>query len=475
MSTLKTKVLKGFAWQGGGKLLERLVRFGVNILLARLLAPDDFGAFAALLLPLAAIDAVSYLASEPFIIHAKSGANPRFLSTAFTVNNIRGVLCAIGMLFIAPLFALYFDRPQLMPLFMLASIQPMLVGFESPGLYVLAKQLRFARIAIVRLGGALVGAVTALLWSLSDPSPLGLLVGQLVGVATATIGSWIVAPIWPAWGFDREVWSELRSFALKAVGTPLLIMLVNQAPALLLGRLDSLEALGIFSMNARLAELPVYLTLAVTGSVLIPTYSALQDDQDRLRRVWLKAWAGIAFLAVPLAVVFAWMGNALPQIVWGARYASDQPLMSILALCGLLSSLLAVTGPLFWGVGQPSIDRMMQAVRVVILFVCGVALTRAFQSEGLAWSLAIGLLAALLVACPSALKIVGGNYRQIGLASLPGVAAGAVMATPLVLADLVFSPQGWVRIVVAGGVVVLYGLLVGGKALNKRLDSQVST
>ena len=475
MSSLRTKVFQGLAWQGAGKLVERLLRFAINIVLARLLVPDDFGTFAAVLLPLAAIDAVSYLASGSFIIHAKSGAQPRFLRTVFTVNNIRGAMLTLCMIPIAPLLAGYFERPQLVLLFLVAAIQPLLVGFESPGLHVLAKNLCFARIALTRLAAVLVGAVVALLWAITDPSPWALLVGQLVGVAGGTIGSWIVAPVWPAWGFDRVAWRELRSFALMAAGTPLLIMLVNQAPALLIGRLESLEALGVFSMNARLAELPVYLTLTVTGTVLIPTYSALQGDQARLRRVWLKAWAGIAFLAVPISVLFAWMGNALPEVIWGIEYVSPQPLMSILALCGLLSSLLAVTGPLFWGVGQPSIDRAMQAARVAVVFILGFLLTSSFQSAGLAWSLAVGLLAALLVACPSALRIVGANMSQLALATLPGAASGAIVALPLLLVDFMLLPEGWLRVFVAGGVAGLFTLLVGGAAMNKRLKYRDSS
>ena len=472
MTSLRTKVFQGLAWQGAGKVTERLLRFAINVVLARILVPDDFGIFAAVLLPLAAIDAISYLASDSFIIHADSGAKPRVLKTVFTVNNIRGVILSLCLLPLAPLLAMYFDRPQLSMLFMVAAIQPFLVGFESPGLHALAKNMQFARIALTRLGAVVVGAIAALVWAISDPSPWALLGGQLLSVAGATIGSWIVAPIWPAWGFDREAWSELKRFALGAAGTPLLIMLINQAPALILGRLESLDVLGVFAMNARLAELPVYLTLAVAGSVLIPAYSSLQNDQVRLRRVWLKAWAGVGFLAVPVAVLFAWMGGALPEVVWGSEYVSEQPLMPILALCGLLSSFLAVTGPLFWGVGRPSIDRKMQAARVAVVFILGLLLTLSFQSAGLAWSLAAGLLVALAVACPNALRLVNGRGSQLALATLPGAAGGAIVALPLLVVDFIIEPSGWIRVLTAVGVGGLFCLCVGGAAANKRLESQ---
>ena len=452
--------MSGMAWQGTGRFAERGLRFAANLVLARLLAPDDFGAFAALLLPLAIVDSIAYFATGPVIIQSADGDRPRFLRTVLTINMIRGLVLSLVLLALAPLAADYFERPELLLLFLLAAVQPLMTGLESPGVHVLAKNMRFGRIAACRVGAALAGAATSVLMVWFSPSVLALLVGQLAGVAAATMLTWFIAPMRPSIGIDRAAWKVIRSYAGLAAGTPVLIMLVEQAPALFLGRLSSLEPLGVFMMNTRLAEFPVYITLTVAGAVLIPAYSLMQDDRDRLKRAWMKAWAAIGFVSAPAAVLLAWTGDALPVLVWGERYGSVQPLMPILALNGLLSCLLAVTGPLFWGVGRPSIDRLMQLVRVCGVFVVGYLMVGAFGSIGVAWGLTAGLLLALCVAIPFALSIVGASFVPLARATIPALLGAILVAVPLLILDVVLEPETSLRVTLAAGVGSVFLLLV---------------
>lgn len=473
MSTLRQQVMKGLAWQGTGRVAERTARFAVNLVLARLLAPEDFGAFAAILFPLAVIDSLAYMATGPVIIQSSEGATPRFLRTVFTVNAIRGILLTLILLPLAPLVGFYFERPDLVALFLLAATQPLVRGLESPKIHVLAKNMMFGRLAGYRVGSALAGSVAGLLFAMVSPTPWALLVGQLFGLVVGTGLTWVIAPMRPGLAFDRASWLVIRTYALRAAGTPALIMLVAQAPAILLGRLDSLDALGIFSMNTRLAEFPVYVTLTVAGAVLIPAYSALQDDQQRLRRAWLKAWSGICLLAAPSAVLLAWMGDSLPSTVWGERYASPEPLMPILALNGFLSCILAVTGPLFWGVGRPSIDRLMQGARVIGVFLVGFFLVRSLGIPGVAWGLTSGLLLSLMIAVPKAVRIVDGSVLQLCRSSVPALLLGLAVLFSLLLVDFLLEPSGSERVLVGAiiGICLLFlGLMLFRKAKHEGRD-----
>ena len=468
MSNLRRQVMSGMAWQGSGRFAERAIRFGANFMLARLLAPDDFGAFAALLFPVALIDSLCYFATGPVIIQSPRGETSRFLRTILAINNIRGLVLSLVLICLAPVFTLYFERPDLLPLFLVAAVQPSIAGFESPRIHVLARTMRFGRLAVYRVIASLIGSSVALAIAWSEPTVWALLMGQVGGVVGSTLMTWVIAPMRFSWAFDRDSISVIRSYALRALGTPALIMLISQAPPLLLGRTGDLGELGIFSMNARLAELPVYITLTVAGAVLIPAYSTLQDDRERLRRAWIRAWSGVTFLAVPSAILLAWMSDALPAVVWGERYASSRPLMPILAINGLLSCLLAVTGPLFWGVGLPSIDRLMQGARVVVLFLVGVFLLGSFGSIGVAWSLTAGLVAALLIAVPKALRIVGGGGRPLVRASLPAAVSGALLGSMLLAVDRIWDLDSPERVLIGLVSGVTYGSIVALRLLHGR-------
>ena len=456
------RVLNAVAWQGAGRMSERAIRFAVNIVLARLLSPDDFGTFAAILVPLIALDSITYLASGPFIIQSKNGEKSSYLNTILFFSVVRGLLISIAVALLAPLLASYFERSELAPFFMVAALQPLFAGCISPGIYLLEKKLRYPRVAANRFLGTAIGAMVSLVLGWIDPSPWALLIGQLVGVAIVSLGSWIVAPISIGIHFDRDAVAELKGFALAAIGTPVLIMLVSQSPAMLLGRMDSLAALGTFTLAYRLAELPVYVTLTIIGSVLLPAYSRFQDDQDRLRSSWLRAWSVIAMYSITLSLTIAWMGDSLPFVVWGSRFVPGSNLMPILALIGFLSSLLAVTGPLFWGVGRPGIDRLMQVIRVVIVYACGILLVSNYAEVGIAWSLVLGLVGALLLAIPSALRITGTSLASLLRETFPMAVIGLVLLTPLIAVDFALAPHGVSRVVWGGVIGAACLLLISG-------------
>ena len=469
-TSLMHRVISSFAWQGFGRISERLMRFGVNIILTRIITAGDFGLFVAIMAPIAAVETFTYLSSGPFIIQNDRGRESGLLRTVLFMNALRGILLCALLLSFAPLVAEYFNRSEMRPLLFVMALQPLVAGFMSPRLHVLEKDLKFKPVALNGLVASSVGSIVALSVAIQAPSVWALIYGKLAFTVVALVGSWVIAPMNPFRAPDLSVFADFRRYALGAFGIPLLIMAIGQAPALLIGRLDSMETLGVFSMTYRLAELPVFLSLSVIGSVLIPTYSRIQSDVVRLRTVWLRAWSMIGLTTMPLALLVAWSGDALPQFVWGSKYVTDRPLVPVLALVGFLSAMLAITGPLFWGVGRPGIDRMMQFVRVVLVYALGVPLAIMFGAEGVGWALAFGLLGALSVGISGALRVVGSSVGILLRSSMPFILGTLALYGILGCADVLFSPSGFERLIWSGTIASLLGIVFTGLILLRRDD-----
>ena len=153
------------------------------------------------------------------------------------------------------------------------------------------------------------------------------------------------------------------------------------------------------------------------------------------------------------------MGDSLPRVVWGERFVPGSGIMPVLALIGFLSALLSVTGPLFWGVGRPGIDRSMQGIRLVLVYLFGVFLVAQYAEIGLAWSLVVGLAGALALAVPSALGITGGTLSLLARSTVPMLVSGGLLMGCLYLIDQASHPQDLAR-VVWGGAIGLASLLV---------------
>ena len=457
--SLGQRVMASFAWQGFGRVSERMIRFGMNIVLARILTTGDFGLFTALLAPIAAVETFTFLSSGPFIIQNDRGREPGLLRTVLLLNVLRGFLLCAVLLSSASLVAEYFGRPEMRSLMMVMALLPLINAFMSPAVHVLEKDLRFKPVALNGLVAAVVGTTVALSVAYHSPSVWVLILGKIAFSLSSLIGSWLIAPMNPFRRPDFSVFGNFRRYAFGAFGIPVLIMAIGQAPAILIGRLDSMESLGVFALTYRLAELPVFLSLSVIGSVLIPAYSKLQDDIVKLRRVWLLAWSAIGLGTLPVALLVAWSGDALPIFVWGSDYSTNQPLVPVLALVGFLSAVLSITGPLFWGVGKPGMDRMMQLVRVILVYALGVPLAVSFGAFGVGCALAIGLLGALVLGVTGALRLVESDLLTLLRNSIPFLATGLVLILILLLIDQVFSPHGFDRLIWSGSIAL--SLLTG--------------
>jgi|GEM_PF-1116285 len=469
--SLRSKTLRGLVWQGLGRGGERLARLLANVALARLLSPDDFGLIGVVAAALAAVEAVAFLASEQAIIHSDRGRHCEFLDTAFWLASGRGLIIGVGFLTAAPFAARFFERPDATPLFCVAAMQPFITGLASPRVSLLMKDMRFAIWSTYRFCCSLLGMGATIALAIWLRSAWALLIGQLVMTIILTTGSYVVAPFRPRWRFDADSWRELRTFGLRAAGTPLLLALIFQAPAILLGRGAGLGVLGVFLLSQRLVDIPRDVSLQTIGVVATPAYSSIKADRSRLLRTWLMSLKMIGQISLPLAAILAWVGNDLPRVVYGNEYTGETGLVAMLAAASALSGMLAVTGPLFWGTGLPSYDRTAQFARIIVLYGLGAWLTVRFGGRGLAAAIVAALAVSFVVALVLVRSIIEASWKRICLALLPGCMCAAILLTVLLLSDQIIRSTGWGRLAIGGSVgcpLVAVGLVWSFRDLRAR-------
>lgn len=451
--SLRRRTLRGLACQLIGVGAERGIRFGIQIVAAWLLTPDSFGLFAMVIMTLAAVDTVSFLATDQAIVASPRGRDPTFLNTVFWVAAVRGTLVGGLVVALSPLAGIYFARPEVTPMVMAFAATPALMGLSSPRLRTVVKDLRFGAWAIYRLVCVSLGAAVTIALALWLRSVWALVLGHVGIQALLTVGSYFVAPFRPRMSFERSVWRELLTYGKKAAGTPALIALAAQAPALILGRLDGAAALGAFMLNLSLARLPVELSLQVIGNVAMPAYAMLSAQRERLATAWLEAFRAVSSMTAPLSVALVFMGDHLPRMVYGAEYAGTPGLFSWIAAAGGFWAMTACIGPLFWGVGRPDRDRAVQAARVVILFAGGLALAPAWGARGMAMALVGAMAGSLLVALFGVRRELGLSWARVLRPLAPSaLAAGATaVGCAAALAWLDVGPMRLISTAAIGG------------------------
>jgi O-antigen/teichoic acid export membrane protein len=467
---LRRKATQALSWQVLARGADRGLRFLSSLLLARLLAPDDFGRLAGALFVASVVEAISFLGVEQAIIRSSRGADPRFLGTAFRVMAVRGVVVAAVVAACAPLSAWYFEDASLAGLSLIVALSPLVLGFANPWIASLRRELDFRAYSIAMTIGGVAQVGCAIALASLGLGAKALVIAIVANSATTVVAGWLLARRKLDFTADPEALSEIRGIAGKAAGMPFLLMLAMELPSAILGRVADLSTLGTYTLARRLCSLPTEVALPIFSSVLTPAYASIRDDPARLRRVWLVAVSGVALLTAPVVAGSVVLDDALPRLCYGSEYAGAPGVVSILGISAFVNAITACCGALFWGLGAPQRDRTQVGIRLATAVPLAIPAAYWRGALGVAAAVAISQLAGLVYSIVHARRLVDCDWRELVAAMrAPAiVTVASLSATLLANAAAVRFGCGDLGRTVAASIVVLLGMAAAGWWIVRR-------
>ena len=285
---LDTKIMRSSAWAVLGYGGTQGLSFLTMLVLARLLAPDDFGVAALAL----AILAVAQVAQESgmgaaLIVHRGD------LRRAAASVSVFSPLMACGLYLVcfpaAPIFAEIFDEPELTSVLRIMALALILRGLAIMPLSLLQREMRFRSLTVVELGSGVATAATAIGLGLSGAGVWSIVGGQLAFGFAQLVLTWCVTPLRPSpFEADLETLRGLMRFG-RHVGIANLINYGNaNSEGIVVGRVLGATALGYYTIASRHATMPVNVVGHILGRGVFAALSRVQDDPVRFRRIWLE-------------------------------------------------------------------------------------------------------------------------------------------------------------------------------------------
>jgi len=366
---LWARCVRGVAVLASGSVAERGARLLRNIVLTRLLAPEQFGLMALVLAANHLFEAMTEVGVRQAVVQNKRGASVEYLNVAWWFSAIRGLgLCLLGWM-AAPWLAAFYEEPGLTQMLRVAFLSMLFNGLTSPGLFVLEKQLRFGWVVLITQGAGLLGTILSLILAVYYPNVWSLVIGFVAEAAFCCIGSFLVCPIKPKLRFDRQAAVELFKFSRGMVGLPILTYLFLQADIFVMGRLCSKDTLGYYSMALTLACMPDLLFSRTVGPLVLPVFSKMQEQKERLRENILRMTRGLYLFGLPTMVCLAVFAQPILSIIYGNNYAQVH---WAYALLNIYMLFFTAGRPITFGymaVGRPELHRSFTILRVVLMVI----------------------------------------------------------------------------------------------------------
>lgn len=264
----------------GGAQALRLVG---NLITTRLLFPEAYGLMLMVLVLNQGLHMISDVGILPSIIQHERGDERDFLNTAWTIQIVRGVLITILAASLAWPYSHFYGQDELFPLVLFASVQGIVLGCDSTKMATLNRRIELDRIVFINFAAQGVTFVVMIAWACLSPSVWSLLGGALAGDVTRTCLSHLAIP-GPRNRFrwEKEAAKVIFDFGKWIFLSTLVTYLGMRFDSIALGKLISLESLGVYNIGQNLASLPVLVTGQVASWVLLPALSeAFRDDASK--------------------------------------------------------------------------------------------------------------------------------------------------------------------------------------------------
>lgn len=301
-------------WRGLSGVLQGGLQFGVGIVLARLLAPEDFGlaALAAIVVGLAALLLDLGIGSAVIQRHTLT---ERHVRAAFGLGlGVGGLLTALVWV-TAPFAAVLLRAEGLAPILRAESLLFLLSGVGVTARALLQRRLDFRTLFLVDLVGYGIGyAAIAVTLALLGFGVWSLVIGAILQsfLANTLVLARVRHPLRPL--VSRPETDELLRFAWGGALNGAVNHLAFHGDNLVVGRSLGTHALGLYARAFALMMLPLGFVGNALFSILFPALSELQRDRDRFARAYLTAVAG---LTLAMAPVMAGMAVAAPHLITG--------------------------------------------------------------------------------------------------------------------------------------------------------------
>ena len=365
------RMAMGAAWTVAMRLSVRGIGLVSTVILARVLAPADFGLIAMASLVSGFLMSLSDFNFRVVLIREQH-ATRDYYDTAWTLSLIRGVCMAGVIALLAAPAAVFFAEPRVTHIVYVLALTALIQAAANIGVVDFEKELRFHKdyqlTVVVKLGSFIVTVALAV----ALQSYWALVVGVVVGAVLRLVLSYRMHPFRPR--LDLSRWREILGFSAWVLLIGNLTYLGRQLDVFFIGRLLGTSTLGLYTVAMEIGALTTTELVAPIRRALLPGYAKLNEDSIALQQSFVDSFALILLLAIPAALGIGLLADPLVRVFLGNKWLGAIPVLQVAIFAGLMRAGAANAIPLLFARGQARriafITAITLATAALLLFVC---------------------------------------------------------------------------------------------------------
>ncbi|MBN1066203.1 lipopolysaccharide biosynthesis protein [Clostridium botulinum] len=453
----KTEIISSLFW----KMMERTgvqgIQFIIQIILARILLPSDYGIIALISIFITIANVFVQSGFNTALIQKKD-ANEEDFSSVFYLSLLIAIVLYVVIFFASPYIAHFYKTPELKYVLRVLSMTLIFGAFNSIQNAVIARKMEFKKLFASSLGAIILSGIIGILLAYVGFGVWALVAQQLVNQLSVTVILWFTVKWRPKLIFSFSRIKQLFSYGWKLLVSSLIDTLYMNLRSLIVGKIYSPSMLGYYNRGDQFPQLIVSNINGSIQSVMLPTLSTQQDNKQKVKELVRRSIVTSSFLLFPMMIGLAVVGEPLIKIILTDKWLPCVPFMQIFCLSYALWPIHTANLQAINALGRSDIFLKLEIIKKVL----GITILIISMFLGV-YAIAVGTLISGIIstfinAHPN-LKLLNYSYKEQIKDIMPSLLISIVMGTTIYPIKFVSNSEIVILIIqIILGIVIYLGL-----------------
>ena len=352
---------------------QQAISLLVNIVLARILVPEDFGAVALVLAMIEILYTFAEMGTSVALVQ-RQDVTDSLKDSAFCLTLVVTVTFVLLVWFSAGGLASFFQIPVLAGLVKVSAFAYLFRGLFSLYRCLLLKELRYREISLIEFVGVVLYGTISIGMACRGYGPYSIMWGHVVSSGLLVVLGWVRTRYLPGSpGRLSEMWGLLSFGVWVSIGR-ILGNASGKVDAFIIGKLLDAATLGSYYLAQKVMMILPGTYTRIIDQVMLPIYSQWQTEPERMEDAYWKTLSASALLLLPpILMIFTFADPVLPWVL-GPQWDQVVILARIMAVFGCAQALGGgILGTVVYALGRPQILTIANIFRIIALPVCVIA------------------------------------------------------------------------------------------------------
>lgn len=366
--SLKSQAVKGVVWSAVERFSVQGIQFVLSIIIARLVAPSEYGLIAMLGIFLAIAQTFIDSGFSNALIQKKDRTEVDF-STVFYFNIVVSLVVYLILFLSAPYIALFYKEPLLDIITKWVGLNIIISALSIVQRAKLTIQLNFKTQAKASLIAVVISGICGITMAYYGYGVWALVCQSLLNNLLSTLLLWVFARWMPAFIFSWQSFKGLFSFGSKLLLSGLLHTIYLNLYTLVIGRRYSATDVGYYNRSYSIAQYPSVNIVGVITRAIYPIQCEMQHDEERLSSSFIQYLRMSCYIIFPLMIGLAVLSKPMVLILLTDKWASMSDLLSILCIAYMWYPVMVINNQMLNVRGRSDYFLKAEIIKKIVAIV----------------------------------------------------------------------------------------------------------